>query len=155
MRGRGSMRTICWRRVSEHMQMYGVSKLNVLDHDATRMEPIGVVRLAERADRVAQVQCRIFAAQSWASGRVLSYVRSRANRGLPRVLRLNLDDAGMLNAMLFGDRAGLNKTQRVGFERTGSFHLFVRLWHALCPAGWIGVLGGAAVEAGRIGWPHS
>jgi competence protein ComEC len=31
----------------------------------------------------------------------------------------------MLNAMLFGDRAGLNKTQRVGFERTGSFHLFV------------------------------
>ena len=27
--------------------------------------------------------------------------------------------------MLFGDRAGLNKTQRVGFERTGSFHLFV------------------------------
>ncbi|MGD0442669.1 MAG: ComEC/Rec2 family competence protein [Edaphobacter sp.] len=31
----------------------------------------------------------------------------------------------MLNAMLFGDRAGLSKTQRVGFERTGSFHLFV------------------------------
>ena len=31
----------------------------------------------------------------------------------------------MLNAMLFGDRAGLNKEQRVGFERTGSFHLFV------------------------------
>jgi competence protein ComEC len=26
---------------------------------------------------------------------------------------------------LFGDRAALNKTQRVGFERTGSFHLFV------------------------------
>jgi competence protein ComEC len=40
-------------------------------------------------------------------------------------MRLNQDDAGMLNAMLFGDRAGLNKTQRVGFERTGSFHLFV------------------------------
>ncbi len=31
----------------------------------------------------------------------------------------------MLNAMLFGDRAGLNKMQRLGFERTGSFHLFV------------------------------
>jgi competence protein ComEC len=40
-------------------------------------------------------------------------------------MRLSQDDAGMLNAMLFGDRAGLNKTQRVGFERTGSFHLFV------------------------------
>jgi len=41
------------------------------------------------------------------------------------ILRLSDDDGGMLNAMLFGDRAGLNKTQRVGFERTGSFHLFV------------------------------
>jgi competence protein ComEC len=102
-----------------------VSKLSVLDHEAARMEPMDAMKLAERADRVAQVQCRIFAAQSWASGRVLEYVRSRANRSLPRVLRLNPDDAGMLNAMLFGDRAGLNKTQRVGFERTGSFHLFV------------------------------
>jgi competence protein ComEC len=102
-----------------------VSKLSVLDRNAARMEPMGAMRVAERADRAAQVQCRIFAAQSWASGRVLGYVRSRANRGLPRVLRLSPDDAGMLNAMLFGDRAGLNKTQRVGFERTGSFHLFV------------------------------
>jgi competence protein ComEC len=81
--------------------------------------------LVMRADRAAQLQCKIFAAQSWASGRVLGYVHSKANRGIPRVLRLSLNDAGMLNAMLFGDRAGLNKTQRVGFERTGSFHLFV------------------------------
>jgi competence protein ComEC len=40
-------------------------------------------------------------------------------------MRLSADDAGMLNAMLFGDRAGLNHALRVGFERTGSFHLFV------------------------------
>jgi competence protein ComEC len=71
------------------------------------------------------MQCRIYAAQSWASGRVIDYVHSRANRRLPELMRLSQDDAGMLNAMLFGDRAGLNKTQRVGFERTGSFHLFV------------------------------
>jgi competence protein ComEC len=77
------------------------------------------------SDRAAQLQCRIYAAQSWASERMLVYVHSRANRGLPKILRLSGDDAGMLNAMLFGDRAGLNKTQRVGFERTGSFHLFV------------------------------
>jgi competence protein ComEC len=81
----------------------------------------GTVR---RADRAA-LQCRVYAAQSWASGRMLAYVHSKANRDLPKVLRLTTDDAGMLNAMLFGDRAGLNKTQRVGFERTGSFHLFV------------------------------
>jgi competence protein ComEC len=80
---------------------------------------------ATLADRLAQLQCQIFAAQSWASARVLSYAGSRANRQLPKILRLTPDDAGMLNAMLFGDRAGLNKTQRVGFERTGSFHLFV------------------------------
>jgi len=40
-------------------------------------------------------------------------------------MRLTADDAGMLNAMLFGDRAGLNHGLRLGFERTGSFHLFV------------------------------
>jgi competence protein ComEC len=83
------------------------------------------VRSAAHADRIADLQCRIYAAQSWASGRVLDYVRSRTNRALPGIARLSQDDAGMLNAMLFGDRAGLNKTQRVGFERTGSFHLFV------------------------------
>ena len=80
---------------------------------------------ATRADRAAQLQCRVFAAQSWASKRVVDYVHSKANRSLPGRLRLNSDDAGMLNAMLFGDRSELNKTQRVGFERTGSFHLFV------------------------------
>ena len=93
------------------------SKIALLDGSNASIEA--------RADRVAQLQCKIFAAQSWASGRVLGYARSNANRGLPKVLRLSPDDAGMLNAMLFGDRAGLNKTQRVGFERTGSFHLFV------------------------------
>jgi competence protein ComEC len=99
-------------------------------HASVRVSKIA--RLDERAasssaqvDRAAQLQCRIYAAQSWASRRVTDYVHSRANRGLPRIMRLSQDDAGMLNAMLFGDRAGLNKTQRVGFERTGSFHLFV------------------------------
>jgi competence protein ComEC len=81
--------------------------------------------LTDKADWQTMWQCRIYTAQSWASGRVLGYVRSKANRDLPQVLRLNADDGAMLNAMLFGDRAGLNQTQRVGFERTGSFHLFV------------------------------
>jgi competence protein ComEC len=71
------------------------------------------------------LQCRVFAAQSWATDRMSRYVRSGANRRMPPALRLSADDAGMLNAMLFGDRAGLNRTLRLGFERTGSFHLFV------------------------------
>lgn len=71
------------------------------------------------------LQCRVYAAQSWASDRISGYVRSGANRGMPQALRLGADDAGMLNAMLFGDRTGLNRALRLGFERTGSFHLFV------------------------------
>src|SRR5258708_6546321 len=90
----------------------------------TQLDQRGV-ETATNVDRAAYLQCRIYAAQSWASKRVVDYVHSRANRGLPKIMRFSQDDAGMLNAMLFGDRAGLNKTQRVGFERTGSFHLFV------------------------------
>jgi competence protein ComEC len=112
------------QEVSTHASVRA-SRVSVLQQEDVRSAGTGNWRTVERADFAAQSQCRIFAAQTWASERMLSYVRSRANRGLPRVMRLNLDDAGMLNAMLFGDRAGLNKTQRVGFERTGSFHLFV------------------------------
>lgn len=70
-------------------------------------------------------RCRLYAAQAWASGRMAEFVGSAANRMLPGVLRLNQPDAAMLDAMLFGDRAGLTHGLRVGFERTGSFHLFV------------------------------
>jgi len=73
----------------------------------------------------ARLPCRLHSAQSWASARMLDFVRSTANRFLPSPLRLTEDDAGMLNAMLFGDRARLNHALRLGFERTGSFHLFV------------------------------
>ncbi len=73
----------------------------------------------------ATLQCRIFAAQSWAAARLLNFTRSTPNRHLPALLRLTPDDAGMLNAMLFGDRSRLTHTLRLGFERTGSFHLFV------------------------------
>lgn len=70
-------------------------------------------------------RCQLFAAQAWAAGRMERFAKSGASRALPRGLRLNGDDVGMLNAMLFGDRAGLNHSLRLGFERTGSFHLFV------------------------------
>jgi competence protein ComEC len=94
-----------------------ISKITLLDDSG--------VSSSIRVDHTAQIQCRIYAAQSWASKRVDDYVHSGANRRLPGIMRLSQDDSGMLNAMLFGDRAGLNKTQRIGFERTGSFHLFV------------------------------
>jgi competence protein ComEC len=69
--------------------------------------------------------CRMAAAQEWAAGRLAQYVGSPENRRSPRALQLTADDAGMLNAMLFGDRSRLKQPLRIGFERTGSFHLFV------------------------------
>ncbi|MEO6804035.1 MAG: ComEC/Rec2 family competence protein [Granulicella sp.] len=72
-----------------------------------------------------QLRCTLFAAQTWAADRMVNYVHSRPNRLLPDILRLSPEDAGMLNAMLFGDRTRLSHTLRLGFERTGSFHLFV------------------------------
>lgn len=70
-------------------------------------------------------RCRLAGAQSWASERLLSLVDSAPERSLPRVIRLDRTDARMLGAMLFGDRTGLTHALRTGFERTGTFHLFV------------------------------
>jgi competence protein ComEC len=46
-------------------------------------------------------------------------------RNLPAPLRLSEDDAVMLSAMVAGDRTYLTHALRVGFERTGSFHMLV------------------------------
>jgi competence protein ComEC len=46
-------------------------------------------------------------------------------QGLPTLLRLTTDDAIMLAAMVTGDRTYLTHSLRVGFERTGSFHMLV------------------------------
>lgn len=70
-------------------------------------------------------RCRLFAAQTWASTRLQAFVDSHANHALPAALRLSSEDAAMLNAMLFGDRTSLTHALREGFERTGTFHLFV------------------------------
>jgi len=77
------------------------------------------------SSKSAGLRCRLFAAQSWASKRMLDLVRFEENRRLPASMRLTADDAGMLNAMILGDRTLLSHSLRLGFERTGSFHLFV------------------------------
>jgi len=43
----------------------------------------------------------------------------------PAPLRMSADDAVMLTAMTTGDRTFLTHSLRVGFERTGSFHMLV------------------------------
>jgi competence protein ComEC len=82
-------------------------------------------------DRVEQIgsspglyfACRVSGLQRASSARLLAL--PAAMRRLPAPLRLSKDDAVMLAAMVTGDRTFLTHTLRVGFERTGSFHMLV------------------------------
>jgi len=67
--------------------------------------------------------CRIRGLQHASSTRLLAL--PAAMRRLSGPLRLTQDDAIMLAAMVTGDRTYLTHSLRVGFERTGSFHMLV------------------------------
>jgi len=86
---------------------------------------VKAARIQKVGNAARTLRCAAYSAQAWASARMNVLASSRANRILPRIARLTHADAAMLNAMLFGDRSGLHHDLRVGFERTGSFHLFV------------------------------
>jgi competence protein ComEC len=83
------------------------------------------------ADRIVLVDtigehsldCRISGWQHAASAKILGL--PPAMRNLPAALRLSKEDAVMLAAMVTGDRTYLTHSMRVGFERTGSFHMLV------------------------------
>jgi competence protein ComEC len=69
--------------------------------------------------------CWLHSVQQAGSQRLIDFAGSSAASRLPRWLLLSHEDAGMLSAMILGDRTYLNHQARVGFERTGSFHLLV------------------------------
>jgi competence protein ComEC len=71
------------------------------------------------------ILCWIHGLQQAASVRLVSYAEAPAPGWVPGLLRLSPDDAAMLTAMLTGERTLLGHRLRVGFERTGSFHLLV------------------------------
>lgn len=71
------------------------------------------------------LMCRVHMLQYWASTHVAHYIGSYYQQHLPRWMQLNLVDASLLDAMLFGDRTQLQHTARLRFEETGSFHLLV------------------------------
>lgn len=96
-----------------------------------RQQGIGVLASAkadsigvERAARRPLFSCWLHGIQQNASGRLIAFADAPSPR-LPGFLRLSHDDAAMLSAMITGDRAWLERRVRVGFERTGSFHLLV------------------------------
>jgi competence protein ComEC len=74
-------------------------------------------------NRGAYLSCRVKAWQQATTARLLAL--PRAMRSFPAGLRLSDDDSVMLAAMVAGDRTYLTHGLRVGFERTGSFHMLV------------------------------
>jgi competence protein ComEC len=83
---------------------------------------------SDRVERLAGAQglnvgCRVRSLQHQASRLLLGLPGKM--RGLPAGLRISGDDAVMLSAMVAGDRTYLTHSLRVGFERTGSFHMLV------------------------------
>lgn len=71
----------------------------------------------------ARFACHVAAWQHATTARLLAM--PAAMHWLPAALRLSANDTAMLAAMVAGDRTYLTKDLRVGFERTGSFHMLV------------------------------
>jgi competence protein ComEC len=102
----------------------------LVDQGITSTATVSIDRI-ERLDNPARLgpapgrffACRISGLQHASSARLLAL--PAAMRRLPAPLRLTDDDAAMLAAMVTGDRTSLTQTLRVGFERTGSFHMLV------------------------------
>ena len=69
--------------------------------------------------------CWLHSLQESGSQRLIDFAGSSAASRLPQWMLLSTTDAGMLSAMILGDRTYLSHEARVGFERTGSFHLLV------------------------------
>ncbi|KAA6458733.1 DUF4131 domain-containing protein [Acidobacteria bacterium AB60] len=81
-----------------------------------RVETVGV-------PESVSLSCRIRETQHLLSARILELPAMM--HAYPGPLRMSVDDAIMLSAMITGDRTFLNHSLRVGFERTGSFHMLV------------------------------
>jgi competence protein ComEC len=96
----------------------------LLDQGITSSATVSI----DRVDRLGLapgrfMACRVSGLQHASSARLLAL--PAAMRRLPAVLRPSQDDAIMLAAMVTGDRTYLSHSLRVGFERTGSFHMLV------------------------------
>jgi competence protein ComEC len=102
----------------------------LLDQNITSTATVSIGRI-ERIEGAAPTgsspglfpACRLSGWQHASSTRILDL--PTAMRRLPAPLRLTQDDAIMLAAMITGDRTYLTHSLRVGFERTGSFHMLV------------------------------
>ncbi len=76
-------------------------------------------------DRHGSPACWIHALQTRASERLIALGTTAKPHWLPSALTINENDASMITAMVTGDRSYLERSERVGFERTGAFHVLV------------------------------
>ncbi len=96
----------------------------LLDQGITSTASVGIDHVESLgAATGGSLTCRIAGWQQASSTRLLAL--PAATQWLPAWLRLSEDDAIMLAAMTTGDRTYLTHSIRVGFERTGSFHMLV------------------------------
>ena len=76
-------------------------------------------------DKRGSVACWIHALQTRASERIIALGSTARPLWLPVALTITESDAGMVTAMVTGDRSYLERSERIGFERTGAFHVLV------------------------------
>ena len=111
----------------------------LLDQGITSTASVSIDRvvLAEHAANArSQIGCRLTGMQHATTARLMNL--PGAMRSWPAPLRITQEDAVMLAAMVVGDRTFLTHSLRVGFERTGSFHmLVVSGFHLAIVAGFI------------------
>jgi len=101
---------------SEYLRRQGIGALA-----SVKAEKFAVIARGQRSS----LACRLHSLQLAASSRLIGLANSAAQFRVPAYLRIDNQDAAMLTAMLTGDRSYLQHRVRVGFERTGSFHLLV------------------------------
>ena len=76
-------------------------------------------------DRHGSAACWIHALQTRASERLVALGTTAKPHWLPSAMTITESDAGMITAMVTGDRSYLERSERIGFERTGAFHVLV------------------------------
>jgi competence protein ComEC len=96
----------------------------LLDQGITASATVAMDRVERLGEEPgAFLACRVSGWQHASTARLLALPAAMKN--LPTPVRLSEDDAAMLAAMVAGDRTYLTQVLRVGFERTGSFHMLV------------------------------
>jgi competence protein ComEC len=96
----------------------------LLDQGITSTASVNIERVERLGtSKVIPMRCRLSTWQRASSARLLAL--PAAMLGWPQPIRLSEQDAVMLAAMVTGDRTYLTHSLRVGFERTGSFHMLV------------------------------